>query len=297
MSKSGYINNYRHIMVLLFCWLNALLVFGQTVPSAYVTDTPEPVYQLFLWMKSGFKTGYLASEKPQFRYEAGNICFTTTNLTLTIPDTEFDKFTLEQVLPEHPKSISMLSEMKLGLGRTHRMSYVLNPVDAVTEVTWFNENDDVVGIDNTGLLTGRTVGTSVVTAQTSNGLRAQCIVTVPEPRWVFYVWLRGGGKVGYGIDEKPEVTIGDDIFTLVTHNLTVRYPVDQVLRFTLEDAALVTAEDVNVDGKSDTQDVLGIYEYMQSGKSPNWRLNYDVNFDGKVDTQDVLKVYEHIKQY
>lgn len=51
-------------------------------------------------------------------------------------------------------------------------------------------------------------------------------------------------------------------------------------------------EDVNGDGSVDTQDVLVIYEFMQSYEEGTSVEGYDVNGDGNVDTQDVLTIYE-----
>ncbi len=59
----------------------------------------------------------------------------------------------------------------------------------------------------------------------------------------------------------------------------------------------ITGEDVNQDGKVDTQDALAIYELMQSGNSLGLSNIEDVNLDGSVDTQDVLTVYEYIKSH
>ncbi len=50
-------------------------------------------------------------------------------------------------------------------------------------------------------------------------------------------------------------------------------------------------EDVNRDGKVDTQDVLAIYEGMRTGGADG----LDVNGDGNVDTQDILCVYDYIR--
>ena len=113
-----------------------------------------------------------------------------------------------------------------------------------------------------------------------------------EPKWVFRIWLRNGGCVGYGIDEKPEVTLGDSLFTLTTRTLTAQYPADQVLKFTLDDVAAFIDEDVNYDGMVDTQDVLAIYEYMRTQKRKSPTIIYDVNNDEKVDSQDVLTIYK-----
>ena len=117
-----------------------------------------------------------------------------------------------------------------------------------------------------------------------------------EPKWVFRIWLRDGGCVGYGIDEKPEVTLGDSLFTLTTQKHTVQYPAAQVLKFTLDDVAAFTDEDVNLDGFADTQDVLAIYEYMRTQKRRSPTIIYDVNHDGKVDSQDVLTIYSRINK-
>ena len=51
-------------------------------------------------------------------------------------------------------------------------------------------------------------------------------------------------------------------------------------------------EDVNGDGSVDTQDVLVIYEFMQSYEEGTSVEGYDVNGDCSVDTQDVLTIYE-----
>ena len=275
--------------VFMVCFL-----FG-SIPTSIYAQNSGHVYQLFLWMKSGFKTGYLLSEEPEFSHSDEVVHFRTKNMTLNVARDDFDKFTIEPVLPEHPTSITMPSEVKVGLHRTQRLSYVMNPVNAVTRLTWFNSDPDVVKVSQSGMVKGLKVGTSLVTLQTSNGLHTQCVVTVPEPKWVFNVWLRNGGKIGYGIDEKPEVTLGDSIFTLATSNLTVQYEADHVLQFTLEDASFVTYEDINQDNYIDSQDVLGIYEFMRDAKPVRQSTVYDVNHDGVVDSQDVLRVYEGIK--
>lgn len=56
------------------------------------------------------------------------------------------------------------------------------------------------------------------------------------------------------------------------------------------------AEDINGDGSVDTQDVLKIYEFMQTSSTPDG-ASEDVNKDGSVDTQDVLKVYDYIQNH
>ena len=56
-------------------------------------------------------------------------------------------------------------------------------------------------------------------------------------------------------------------------------------------------EDINGDGVVDSQDVLAIYNCMQSADDTSASSISDVNEDGVVDSQDVLQIYEYIKQH
>lgn len=64
---------------------------------------------------------------------------------------------------------------------------------------------------------------------------------------------------------------------------------------TLTEFAKTAREDVNGDGSVDTQDVLAVYEFMQSLQEGSVESAGDVNGDGMVDTQDVLQIYEYIQ--
>jgi len=55
-------------------------------------------------------------------------------------------------------------------------------------------------------------------------------------------------------------------------------------------------EDVNGDGTVDIQDVLSIYDFIQSGKPVTDSTPQDANHDGIVDTQDVLCIYQYIQK-
>lgn len=53
--------------------------------------------------------------------------------------------------------------------------------------------------------------------------------------------------------------------------------------------------DINGDGNIDTQDVLNIYNYMQTVVEREKYVSVDMNGDSNVDTQDVLGVYDYIQ--
>lgn len=54
-------------------------------------------------------------------------------------------------------------------------------------------------------------------------------------------------------------------------------------------------EDVNKNGVVDTQDVLKVYEYIQTSTGYDFGAIEDVNKDGVVDTQDILQIYKYIQ--
>lgn len=219
--------------------LTLLCIF---VRGAWATENNSgddyPQYQLFVWMKNGEKTGYLSSDKPEIRLDGENVKFSTVNVELYIMKNDLEKFTLEQVKPEDPTDISIVSELEIEVGQQKRVLYTLAPSDAQTTVKWLNSNPEVIDVSPYGWVRGLKVGTAVLKAQTSNGLRAECQVTVPEPNYVLYVWLTDGRIIGYPAKDKPQVLVSDEMFTLTTNSTVVGYPSENVLQFTFEDSSV-----------------------------------------------------------
>lgn len=200
---------------------------------------PMPLFQLFVWTKAGIKTGYLSTDEPQFSVEGDIVHFTTSRLSMDIHRDTLDKFTLEQVLPEHPKAIALPERKSIALGASEQMKAELTPADAETSLTWFSDNPEVVSVTPGGRVTALKVGEADLMVQTSNGLRAKIHIVVPEPRLRFYVWMRGGEVHAFDLDERPDVALGETHFTLTTkYGYTAQYPAADILRFTLQDAVV-----------------------------------------------------------
>lgn len=51
----------------------------------------------------------------------------------------------------------------------------------------------------------------------------------------FFVWLRDGSRFGYPFEEKPEVYLGAEVFTLKTTKTQIEFPANDIEKFTLED--------------------------------------------------------------
>lgn len=268
--------------------LVALLLTG--LPCAGASNVGKP-YRMCVWLKSGEKDCYLFSDKPELRLVGDVLRLQSNSQSVDIPKSDFDKITLEQVQSGEPTGITMPESLLLGFRRTAQLSYTLQPANAVTTVTWLNFSNEVVGLSGNGLLTGLQPGTSLVRVQTSNGLRAACQVTVPVPRYRLIVWLRDGSVADtHSFAHKPTVTIDGDVFIVSSKRTMVSYPAANILKFTLDDAALLTG-DVNLDGQVGIGDIVAVTnvmagEVVESG----YVLRSDVNGDGEVGIGDIVAV-------
>ena len=252
-------------------------------------DSPKS-WQLFVWLNNGEKTGYLFADKPEFRLDGNVVKFQANGVSMDISKDDLDKFTMEQILPTDPIGITLPETFLLGLKRSAQLTYTLQPADAQSTVTWLNAAPDVVSVSSDGLLTGLHPGTSVVRAQTGNGLRAACLVTVPVPRYRLVVWIRDGSKsTVHDFADKPEITISGETFTVTSERKTVNYQATDIWKFTLEDSSLLTAGDVNGDATVDVADIATILSVM-AGSAGVSSTNADVNCDGTVDVADIATV-------
>ena len=258
--------------------------------SASTTVTvPKPVYQLFAWKKNGEKDGYMFADKPEISLEANAVKLSSGGMTVTIAKADLDKFTLGQVLPEHPTGITMPATLTVGYKRSERLSYTLEPADAQTEVTWLNAAPEVASISN-GFVAGLQPGETTLKAQTSNGLRAACLVTVPVPRYRLVVWTYDKKKSSHDFADKPEITIDGETFTVASERTTVSYQATDIWKFTLEDASLLTTGDVNGDSTVDVADIATVISVMAGTMGNGSATSADVNGDGTVDVADIATI-------
>ncbi len=78
-----------------------------------------------------------------------------------------------------PGSITLSSNMLyLTTGSSGRLSASVFPATAPQTVTWSSSNPSVAAVSADGLVSGRGVGTAVISARTSNGLTANCQISV-----------------------------------------------------------------------------------------------------------------------
>lgn len=77
-----------------------------------------------------------------------------------------------------PESIALsASSLEIKAGSTKRLNAVIAPEGAQVTLKWTSSRPEVASVDN-GLITAKRGGTARITAETVNGLKAQCEVTV-----------------------------------------------------------------------------------------------------------------------
>ena len=77
-------------------------------------------------------------------------------------------------------SISIPDSVTMGFATQLQLTPALVPENAITVLTWTSDNEEVVTVDASGLLTAVSNGTATVTVTSDNGVTAQCHVTVKE---------------------------------------------------------------------------------------------------------------------
>lgn len=102
------------------------------------------------------------------------------------------------------------------------------PVNATgtdQSVIWSSSNEKVATVDNGGWITAIGPGTATITAKTSNGKTATCVVTVKSPTVAIKtVTLKMTPYTYDGKEKKPTVTVKDvDDKTVASSNYTVKY--------------------------------------------------------------------------
>lgn len=81
-----------------------------------------------------------------------------------------------------PKSITISpTSISMDVGDIHTMQVTVLPSDADQSVTWTTSNFSIANVNSKNVLGASSPGTATVTATTSNGLKAYCVVNVNSP--------------------------------------------------------------------------------------------------------------------
>ena len=105
------------------------------------------------------------------------------------------------------KEIKLAKTASISYGSTKTLSATLVPADAKNpKLSWSSSNNNVASVDQNGKVTGKKVGTSKITAKSSNGVSATCTVTV-TPLDIKKAVITVKDQTYTGRPLKPEVTV------------------------------------------------------------------------------------------
>lgn len=138
--------------------------------------------------------------------------------------------------PIEPESIRLdKNHITLKPGEETVLTAVIEP-DAATDKTiaWSSDHEDIVTVDN-GIVRAAAEGTAKITAQTSNGLTAECIVTVAKAGEAERIHLN-----------KESITLQPGQEETLTASIEPENAPDQTLIWSSEDETIATVENGRV---------------------------------------------------
>lgn len=88
-------------------------------------------------------------------------------------------------LADDKKAVSIslnYTKYSLNINESKILTATISPDTAETEIIWTSSDDKIATVNKNGKVTANSAGTVSITAETSNGLKAQCIITVRESK-------------------------------------------------------------------------------------------------------------------
>jgi len=135
------------------------------------------------WTKWYFWSTFFSSGYPQGRIKTPESGLYYLWMQFTGENTKevYGYIIVDNLVPEiSVESISLPSTKTVEVGKTITLTPTFNPSNATNKiVTWSSSNEEVVTVNNAGVVTGVKVGTSVITVTTQDGNKvAICTVAV-----------------------------------------------------------------------------------------------------------------------
>lgn len=84
------------------------------------------------------------------------------------------------VTEKKPTSIDIPSSLSLEVGKSKTLTPAVVPSDASYTLTWASSNNNVATVSQSGVVTAKAVGSTIVTVKTDNGKTDECRVTVTQ---------------------------------------------------------------------------------------------------------------------
>ena len=203
-------------------------------------EVDVPVFVFKAWMRSQDAVTIGLEEHPKVSYADGKLLLETRSRRIEMDTAQVHKMTLEnQTVDRMPQQILMDSELELPIKTTKQLVATLLPkdYDIETQLRWKSQSPDVVSVSSTGLVKAVAPGEAEVSVTASNGCSAICHVSVPEPSYHLFLWLKDGRYDSYQFSDKPQITYSDGKLVVNTKVGEYSYVQEQVHKITLSDSS------------------------------------------------------------
>lgn len=201
-------------------------------------EVDAPVYLFTAWMRSQDAVTVGLEERPKVSYADGMLLMETRSRRIEMDTAQVYKFTLEDKTEDRmPQRILMDGGLELPFKGTKQLMATLLPedYDIETLLTWKSSDPNVVSVSSSGLVTAVAPGEAEVSVTASNGCMAVCRISVPEPSYHLFLWLRDGRYDAYAFADKPRITYADGDMVIASEAGTYSYQHEQVRKITLSD--------------------------------------------------------------
>lgn len=168
-------------------------------PNAFSINVNSTTKTRYPSYNGGYNDGFYSTYKVE-ALEVGTFiingrvsCYRYSGNTLTVGN---PTVVYHVIVSEVPKvtSINIPNSLELYIDETYTISPVIQESGASTTLTWNSSNPSVAKVNN-GVVTGLNAGTSVITCTASNGVSAQCLVTVHPNRAILISLNESEGQI------------------------------------------------------------------------------------------------------
>lgn len=149
---------------------NVSVVEGKTKTLSYTLE-PKGASASVKWTSSNENIVKVSSKGQITGVSEGNA-------TITVTTDKGLSATCNVNVVSSPKSVSLPNSKEVIQGYTIQLTPTLTPVGSETTYKWKSDDTSIATVSSKGMVTGKNIGTAIITVTTENGLTATCRITV-----------------------------------------------------------------------------------------------------------------------
>lgn len=154
--------------------------------SAFTINVSNTIPTLYPFHNNSYENGFRSSYRVQalkvgiYIINGGASCFKKEGYMPSTLYSGSPTVTYHVIVTEKPivTSISIPNNLTFTVGESYTFAPIITQSGASTTLSWNSSDTRIVSVTNSGRIKALTCGSSVITCTASNGVSAQCVVTV-----------------------------------------------------------------------------------------------------------------------